>query len=236
MWTISLSLAIPATITSLKQVLHFRFHLKDIELLKYFLGIEVARSKKGIYITQRKYTLEIIEEFGLLGARPIHLLTEQLHKLNVTTVDLLSNPTMHRRFIGQLIHLTITTPDIVYYVHILNQYMSQPGKPHLAAALFLVQYLKLSRPSDSAFQLRVFCDSDLASCLDTHRSTTEYFSILGNSLLSWKTEKQHMIPCSYVKAEYRVMASTSCEITWLRILLCDLGVYHSKPAFVFCDN
>ncbi|WJZ93217.1 hypothetical protein VitviT2T_012173 [Vitis vinifera] len=59
-------------IVALKQFLHSHFRIKDLGDLKYFLGIEVSRSKKGISITQRKYTLEILKDGGFLGAKPVN--------------------------------------------------------------------------------------------------------------------------------------------------------------------
>lgn len=51
--------------------------IKDPGSLRYFLGIEVSRSKKGIFISQRKYTLEIMKDSGYLGAKPIDFPMEQ---------------------------------------------------------------------------------------------------------------------------------------------------------------
>ena len=45
------------------------FHMKDLEMLKYFLGVEVARNPKGIFRCQQKYALDILSEVGLLGAK-----------------------------------------------------------------------------------------------------------------------------------------------------------------------
>jgi len=53
-------------ITSLKTFLQGQFHTKDLGQLKYFLGIEVMRSKKGIYLSQRKYVLDLLSETGKL--------------------------------------------------------------------------------------------------------------------------------------------------------------------------
>ena len=46
------------------------FKMKDLGPLKYFLGIEVARSSAGLFLCQRKYTLAVISEAGLMGAKP----------------------------------------------------------------------------------------------------------------------------------------------------------------------
>ena len=53
----------------MKQYLAKEFKVKDLGHLKYFLGIEVARSKQGIFISQRKYVLDLLQETGLLGSK-----------------------------------------------------------------------------------------------------------------------------------------------------------------------
>ena len=59
------------SIAAIKKFLHSQFHLKDLGDLKYFLDIEVSSSKNGIFISQRKYALEIIKDARLLDATPI---------------------------------------------------------------------------------------------------------------------------------------------------------------------
>lgn len=58
----------------LKKILHDAFKLKDLGVLQYFLGIEIARSSKDIFLSQMKYTLQIIEDAGLLASKPSSLL------------------------------------------------------------------------------------------------------------------------------------------------------------------
>ncbi|KAA0057625.1 Cysteine-rich RLK (RECEPTOR-like protein kinase) 8 [Cucumis melo var. makuwa] len=57
-------------ISQLKQRMGDEFEIKDLGNLKYFLGMEVDRSKEGISVSQRKYTIDLLTETGMLGCRP----------------------------------------------------------------------------------------------------------------------------------------------------------------------
>ena len=216
---------------ALKAYLDAWFHIKDLGPLKYFLGLEVARSPDGIVLSQRKYALDILQEAGLLGSKPSAFPMEQNHKLALDNSVILNNPEAYRRLIGRLIYLTITRPDICYSFHILSQFMHQPRHGHWEAAIRVLRYLKsapgqgIFLPSKSDLQLHAYCDSDWASC-----PITGYFITLGSSPISWKTKKQTIVSRSSAEAEYRSMANTACELIWLRTLLRDLMVPISSSA------
>jgi hypothetical protein len=154
------------TIHNLKQFLNSCFKIKDLGPLKYFLGIEVARAKTGITICQRKYTLDLLEEVGLLGAKPTRFPMEQTLKLNLEDGEALHDPTHYRRLVGKLIYLTITRPEITFAVNTLSQFMQLPRKPHLDAVFRLLRYLKgapgqgLIFPSSGSLKLTGYCDAD----------------------------------------------------------------------------
>lgn len=84
--------------------------------------------------------------------------------------------------------------------------------------------------------MKAYCDADWGACPNTRRSVTGYVVMLGNSLVSWKSKKQHTISRSSVEAEYRCMAAVTAEIIWLTGLLKELGVFLSSPVQLFYDK
>ncbi|GJX92465.1 cysteine-rich receptor-like protein kinase 8 [Tanacetum coccineum] len=90
--------------------------------------------------------------------------------------------------------------------------------------------------ASSSVHLTAYCDSDWASCPMTRRSTTCYCILLGNSPIYWKYEKQGVVSRSSAEAEYRAMALTCYEVTWLVSLLKDLGIKDLGPVDLNCNN
>ena len=52
---------------ALQEYLATKFEMKDLGQLKYFLGIEVSRSKVGIYLSQQNYVLDLLTETRMLA-------------------------------------------------------------------------------------------------------------------------------------------------------------------------
>ncbi|KAG6416085.1 hypothetical protein SASPL_123509 [Salvia splendens] len=192
---------------SFKEFLSKHFKFKDLGVPKYFLGIEIARNKKAIQISQRKYAMDLINDEGLLGCKPSTTSMDPMKKLQLESGALLDDPSKYRRLIGRLLYLCITRRDITYAVHKLSQYVSKPCIDHWHAAEKVLRYLQrtpghgLFYSSSSKPVLSIFSDADWAACPDTRKSMTGYCLFLGNSLFSWKAKKQNTVSRSSAKAE-----------------------------------
>ncbi|KAK3028174.1 hypothetical protein RJ639_038698 [Escallonia herrerae] len=226
----------------------FTYRKRDIFLsvLVYVDDLILAGNNSTACSSFKKYLndcfkLKDLGPLNLSASKPIAFPMEQNHSLALAGGPLLSDPRPYRRLIGRLVYLTIIRPDICYVVHVLSQFMQSPRSQH-NAALRVLRYLKaapgqgLFLPADSPLQIYAFCDSDWANCPLTHRSVTEYFVSLRNSPISWRTKKQQTVSRSSAEAEYRSMAVTTCELTWLKSFLLSLGVHHDRPMRLFCDN
>lgn len=231
-----------AALDQFKDVLQSAFKLRVLGPAKYFLGFEIARNPTGISLNQRKYTLELLQDAGYLGSKPVTVPMEPNLKLSESSGDLLPDPSTYRRIVGRLLYLTHTRPDITYAVHKLSQYMAAPRTDHLHAAHRVLRYLKndpaqgLFYPSNSEIHLTAFSDADWSTCPDTRRSITGYCVFLGQSLVSWRSKKQPTVSRSSSEAEYRAMADATCELIWLHSLLCYMHCSPTGPATLFCDN
>ena len=106
-------------ISSLKSFNQSQFHTKELGMLRYFLGIKVMQSKHGIFLSQRKYVLDILSETRKLRVKPcnfpmasgVHLIRED---------ETFEDPERYRRLVGKLNYLSVTHPDIAHLVSVVS--------------------------------------------------------------------------------------------------------------------
>lgn len=120
--------------------------------------------------------------------------------------------------------------------------MASPRIPHWDATIHVLRYLK-NNPSQGllfnkspSFALEAYCDADWAACSHTRKSVSGYAVLLGGTLISWKSKKQHTISLSSAEAEYRSLRRITAELAWLSRLLHELEVPDILPVPVKCDN
>ncbi|GKB27988.1 ribonuclease H-like domain-containing protein, partial [Tanacetum coccineum] len=205
-------------IEKFKVFLKSKFMIKDLGKLKYFLGIEIVDTEKGICLNQRKYTLDLLSDYGMLACKPAKTpLPSKLVISNEATEKdpVLDNITDYQKLMGKLIYLTNTRPDISYAVHCLSQFMHSPLKSHIKTAFQILRYLKgcpglgIHIVKESGMSLTAFSDANWAKYVVTRKSVTGYCVFLNNSLVSWKSKKQKTLFKSSTEAEYRAIASVT---------------------------
>ena len=129
-------------INRVKEALDKTFKIKDLGDLRYFLGLEVARSRKGTIMNKRKYALESLTHAGLLAYKPTVTPIDNLIKLSFSEIVYFTNVQAHRRLIGRLMYLTSTQPDITFFVQQLSLFLDKATIAHYNATIKILRYIK----------------------------------------------------------------------------------------------
>ena len=84
------------------------FEIKDLGPLRYFLGMEIAKNRSSIYVSQRKYVLDLLKETGLLGCKPVDTPADPNIKLSDQKTSSAVDKGRYQRLVGKLIYLAHT--------------------------------------------------------------------------------------------------------------------------------
>ena len=229
-------------IARLQGQLATEFEMENLEGLKYFLGIEVTRSKQGIFLSQRKYVLDLLSEVGLLDCKPADTPIVQNHKLREYSDHVPTNKERYQRLVGKLIYLSHTHLDIAYAVSIVSQFMLCPNEDHMDAVIRILHYLKSSPRKGLMFSqnnhldIEGYTDADWAGNISDRKSISSYFTFVGGNLVTWRSKKQKVVALSSAEAEFRGIIKGICELLWLKRLLTEIGFAPSSEMDLFCDN
>ena len=182
-------------IESLK-VLAKELEVKDLGALRYFLGMEIARNKNEISVSQRKYTLDFLKETGMLGCSPNDIPINSRHKIDPAEKGDLVEKGRYQQLVGKLIYLSHTRPDIAFVVSTVSLYMHSPYEAHMNAIYKILQYLKgiprkgLHVGQHDQFKIKAFMDADWAGSIEDRRSTSSYCTFVFGNLVTWRSKKK----------------------------------------------
>ncbi|XP_031273591.1 uncharacterized protein LOC116132056 [Pistacia vera] len=225
----------PEEKAALQRHLAQEFKMKDLGPLKCFLGIEVSRSKKGIFLSQRKYALDLLDETGMFACSPVSTPMEENLKLSMDSNQIPANKERYQRLVGRLIYLGHTRLGLAYALSVVSQFMHSPKEDHMNAVIRILRYLKSSPgkgimfTKGSSLDIKRYTDVGWAGSVDDRSSTSGYFTFVGGNLVTWQSKKQEVVARSSAKAEYRGMAKGICELLWIRNLMQDLHIRQVGP-------
>jgi hypothetical protein len=183
----------PEYIAFVKAHLSDQFRMSDLDLLRYFLGIEIFSTLEEFFCL--KNIQDLLNRASLIYHRTVETPMELNIHLTPTDGEPLEDPTHYCHIVGSLVYLGVTKSDISYYVHILSQFISAPTQIHYSHIFHVLCYLRgtstrcLFFSCSISLQLQAYCDATWASDPSDHRSLSAYYVFLGGSLIAWKTKK-----------------------------------------------
>ena len=197
--------------------------MKDLGLMHYFLGLDVWQHKDEIFLSQGRYTIDILRRFEMMDCKSMSTpMTMKLKKLSDAAADSdLVDPTVYRQLVGWLIYLVNTRLDICFAVSTLGQFMCEPRQMHWVAAKHVLRYLcgtvgyGLRYTSSSDLTLVSYSDSDWDGSVDDRKSTSGCCFSLGPAMVSWFNTKQSAVSLSTAEAEYIATCMAAREAVWL---------------------
>ncbi|RVW40091.1 Retrovirus-related Pol polyprotein from transposon RE1 [Vitis vinifera] len=168
----------------------------------------MARSRKGIVVSQRKYILDLLKETGMLGCKPIDTPMDSQKKLGIEKE-----------------------------MSAVSQFMHSPTEEHMEAVYRILRYLKMTPGKGLFFRktenrdTEVYSDADWAGNIIDRRSTSGYCSFVWGNLVTWRSKKQSVVARSSAEAEYRALAQGICSIS-----IAKNPVHHDRTKHVEIDR
>jgi hypothetical protein len=204
--------------------------------------MEIFQSNAGIFISQKKYALEVLKKFHMDKCKHVSTPLVVNEKLSKDDGGNSADASIYRSIIGSLLYLLATRPDIMFAASLLSRFMHSPSQVHLGAAKRVLRYIKGTTDYGLCFvkkesgDLQGYTDSDWAGSVDDAKSTSGYVFSFGSAVFSWNSKKQEVVAQSSAEAEYISAAAATNQTIWLRKILSDVGQFQNKATVIWVDN
>nr|GEW54323.1 putative RNA-directed DNA polymerase [Tanacetum cinerariifolium] len=248
--------------TRLRTNLFKEFKMKDLGRLKYFLGIEVLRSKQGIFIWQKKYVLDLLAETRMIDCKPVDtpmmLVDERTAEddIEVFTTEPESTQTHGVEPVNlvttELTRFTKTvrlTKNSIWRKR-QSWLTSRSCEPIHASTLNFPHESHIENhqipqrnpdhivlfKANGHLETQVYTNADWAGDKGNRRSTSGYFILVGGNLVTWRSKKQKVVSLSSAEAEFRGIAQDLAEALWIQNLLSEIRYHSTQTSKNMCDN
>jgi hypothetical protein len=155
-----------------------KFEMSMMGEMKYFLGFQIKQLQEGTFISQTKYTQDILKKFGMKNAKPIKTPMGTNGHLDLDTGGKSVDQKVYRSMIGSLLYLCASGPDIMLSVCMSARFQANPKEVHLRAVKRIMRYLVytpkfgLWYPKGSTFDLIGYSDADYTGCKIDRKRTS----------------------------------------------------------------
>ncbi|GKD87428.1 retrovirus-related pol polyprotein from transposon TNT 1-94 [Tanacetum coccineum] len=188
-----------------EKLMHNKFEMSMMGELKFFLGIQIHQSPRGIFTNQDKYAQEILKKHGMTSCDNIG--TPMATKpLDVDLSGTLVDQTKYCSMVGALMYLTSSILDIVYATCYYARYQARTTEKYLKSCLD-------TRKSYTSCGLQF---------------------LGGDKLVKWSSKKQDRTSMSTTKTEYVSVSACCVQVLWMRTKLTDYG-FHFDKIPMYCD-
>jgi hypothetical protein len=146
------------------------FELSMMGVLTFVLRFQIKQAKEGTFISQMKYTRDILKKFDMDKAKPIKTSMGTNGHLDLDLGDTSVDQKVYRFMIGSLLYVYASRPDIMLSVCMCVRFQAALKDYHLRAVKRIMRYLVLTPnlgiwyPKGSYFELLVYSDADYVGC------------------------------------------------------------------------
>lgn len=218
------------------------FKMKDLGVVKRFMGINIEIDSGTITLDQTHYVQRILEKFGMTDCKPIKTPIEPNLHLERGSSEPTDKP--YRELIGSLMFLTLgTRPDLSFATSYLSRYQEGATEEHFNYLKRVLRYLRgtselklVYKSNENSQPISSYVDSDYAGSIEDRKSTTGFIVMVYNCPIMWASKKQPIVSLSSTEAEFVAANYAACEVIWLRKIFKDLSIEIPEPTVLYEDN
>jgi hypothetical protein len=171
------------------------FEMSMMGVLTFFLGFQIKQVKEETFISQTKYTRDILKKIGMDKAKPINKSMVTNGHLDIDLGGTLIDQKVYRSMIRSLLYLYASKTDIMFSLCMCARLQTAPKDYDLKAIKRIMRYLVLIPnlglwyPKECRFDLLGYSDAEHVRCKVDRKSTSETCQFVGRSLVSWSLKK-----------------------------------------------
>ena len=172
------------------KLMQAEFEMSMIGELNHFLGLQICQQESGIFISQSKYTKNVVKKFRLESTSSIRTHMIPNVKLIVDLLGKSVDSSLYKSMIGILIYLTTSRPNISYSVGVCARYQANPKESHMIVLKRIIKHVKSTAnfsvwySKDTNDVLAGYFDADWPSNANDRKSTLGGCFYMSNNLIT----------------------------------------------------